>query len=285
MSVPGPPVITLDPRSTNQTLQFVWGEPTTGTPILGYRFNIDKDNPSPSYIELPADYRYIQLSGLINGTTYSATIEASNVNGYGTIAYFRPFQPGSILPGPPSTATAVAVRDSALISWTPPLNSGSLDAPIQWYTIYSQSTNPSDPIISVTANGLTQSNYFITGLNTTSLYSFNVYAINCPGWSPFTNTGTIGFVPVFDYVFEASFPSLTNTTDFSNYDSNRLMVNTPTGSGYSYLTTDNYTTSNSLYKSISPITTNSASFICSIYRTFQELFAIRFQLFSVPLLA
>jgi hypothetical protein len=267
MSTPGPPLTNFQPRSTNQSLEYAWQPPIDdgGSAIQGYRIQLNSD----PYIEVPAEFRYIQVSGLTNGTTYNTTIEASNANGYGTVAYFRPFQPGSILPGPPSTATATVIdANSALVSWTPPLNAPSLDAPIQWYAIYSQSSSPSDPVISITANALTQSNYYISGLTASSQYSFNVYSVNCPGWSSlYTTTNTITPLPVGDFIFQATFDTTTNTDGFSNYDSNRLIVNSPTGVGYSYLTTWNYTGSNSLYKTYTSTTTNTVSYTCSVYRT------------------
>jgi hypothetical protein len=274
MSVPGPPNINLQPLASPNTLEYDWDPPTNpnGT-ISAYKLTV-AIGPTVIYTNssIPPTETYYYLGPpeitLTNGTTYSSYLQAINENGEGEQARFIDFQPGNPPTLPPATATAVAIgSNAAAVSWTPPSNLGSLDATVFWYTIFSRSSSVSDPVLSYTADGLSQSNYYITGLNTESRYYFEVNAVNCPGYSPAAITDTIGFIPVSDYIFEASFPTTTNTTGFTNYDANRLMVNTPTGSGYSYLTTVNYTASNNLSKSITPITTNTVSFVCSVYRT------------------
>jgi hypothetical protein len=275
MSVPGPPNINLQPLASPNTLEYEWEPPTNpnGT-ILAYKLTV-AIGPTTIYTNssIPPTEIYYYLGPpeitLTNGTTYSSYLQAINENGEGEQARFIDFQPGNAPDLPPANAIVnVTGSNQVAVSWTPPTNLGSLDATIFWYTIFSRSNNLSDPVLSYTANGLTQSNYNITGLNNLSRYYFEVNAVNCPGYSPPAITGTIGFIPVFDYVFETSFPTLTNTINLSNYDSNRLMVNTPTGVGYSYLTTENYTSSNLLSKRLdSNITTNTVTFACSIYRT------------------
>jgi hypothetical protein len=272
MSVPGPPNINMLPLATPNKLTYDWAPPTSpnGT-ISAYKLVLTTGGSiAYSNATIPASRRRYAVGPpeitLINGTTYAATLQAINENGEGQTASFLDFQPGSAPTLGPSTATVVAIgSNAAAVSWTPP--SSLPDATIFWYTINSRSNNASDPILSYTASGQTQSNYYITGLNTNSRYYFDINAVNCPGYSPTVSTNTISYIPVGDYVFESSFPTTTNTTGFVNYDSNRLMVNTPTGSGFSYLTTWNYTTSNSMYKVIDSVTTNTVSFTCSVYRT------------------
>jgi hypothetical protein len=53
-----------------------------------------------------------------------------------------------------------------------------------------------DPILSYTANGLIDRSYYITGLNPSSSYYFDINAVNCPGYSPTASTNTITFGPV-----------------------------------------------------------------------------------------
>jgi hypothetical protein len=272
MSVPGPPLIKKQPLSLANTIKYAWNPPSqpNGT-ISAYKLVLSDDNSTVytnssigptirTFIVGPPEIT------LTNGVTYYATLQAINENGEGEAASFFDWQPGNKPFLPPSTVTATVYgSNSALVTWAPPAQ--SVDSTIFWYTIISRSTNPSDPILKYTADGVNTRNYYITGLNNESRYYFDINAISCPGWSPKASTDIISFIPVGDYIFESSFPVLSNSTGFSNYDSNRLMVNTPTGSGYSYLTTNNYTASNSLYKSVSPITTSNISFTCSIYRT------------------
>jgi hypothetical protein len=271
MSTPGPPNINILPLALPNKLVYDWAPPTNpnGT-ISAYKLLLTTGGSNAySNATIPASRRRYAVGPpeitLINGVTYATTLQAINENGEGEVASFIDFQPGSAPTLGPSTATALAIgSNAAAVFWTPP--SSLPDATIFWYTINSRSNNLSDPIFSYTAGGLTQSNYYITGLNNASSYYFDITAVNCPGYSPAVSTNTINFGVATDYVFEASFLTTSNTTGFSNYDTNRLMVNTPTGSGYSYLTTWNYTASNSLYKSYTSITTNTVSYICSVYR-------------------
>jgi hypothetical protein len=91
----------------------------------------------------------------------------------------------------------VSGQSNAVISWTPPTSLP--DATIFWYVLKSRSSNPLDSTIKITANGQTQSNYFIRGLNINSTYFFTVNAVNCPGYSPPASTNTLQFFKSFSY--------------------------------------------------------------------------------------
>jgi hypothetical protein len=194
MSLPGKPGIRNAPRASPNTLEYYWFPPadTGGNLIEGYQLSI---NPGAitcniAASELAPTFGYYKVTGLSNATTYFTTIAASTINGYGPTANFRAFQPGSppLLP-PSTTSIVVSGQSNALISWTPPITSPN--ATIFWYTIKSKSSNPADPVLKYTANGQTQSNYFIKGLNSNSTYTFTVNAVNCPGYSPSTITNSI----------------------------------------------------------------------------------------------
>jgi hypothetical protein len=197
MSLPGKPIIRNAPRASPNTLEYYWFPPadTGGNPIEGYQLSLNPGgitcNVSAS--QLAPTYGYYKITGLTNATTYFTTIAASTINGYGPPANFRRFQPGSPPLFPPSTTTiVVSGQSNAVLSWTPPLVSP--DATIFWYVIKSKSSNPSDPILKYTANGQTQSNFFIRGLNSNSTYYFTINAVNCPGYSPQLSTATITFI-------------------------------------------------------------------------------------------
>ena len=275
MSVPGPPRIKKQPFSLANTIKYWWDTPLqpNGT-ISAYKLVVS-DATSIVYTNssINPNTRIFTVGPpeitLTNGTVYSATLQAINENGEGEVATYYDWQPGTVSTVPPATATVTALgSNAALISWNPPAQ--AVNAPINWYTIISQSSNPSDPVYRISVDGVNVRNYYISGLNPNSSYTFKINAVNCPGYSPPANTNVLSFGPpnpATDYIFEASFPSLENTTGFTNYDTNRLMVNTPTGVGYSYITTANYTGTNSLTKSFTSFTTNTVSFVCSIFRT------------------
>jgi hypothetical protein len=188
MATPSAPIITLAPRSSNGTLEYKWSAPTSGSPNL-YELALSGGGGT-----FTTSGTYYAVTGLTNGTIYTATVRASSDGGstYGPTAAFRPFAPGSGVPGAPATATAVSLDSytSAMVSWTAPASSP--DSPIFWYVITSSSNNGSDPVIKRTANGLTQTSLKITGLNPASTYTFNVQAVNCPGYGPATTTTSVG---------------------------------------------------------------------------------------------
>lgn len=209
MSLPGKPIIRNAPRASPNTLEYYWFPPTNtgGNAIEGYQLSLDPGgitcNISAS--ELSPLYGYYKVTGLTNATTYFTTIAASTINGYGPTANFRAFQPGSPPLFPPSTTSiTLSGVSNALISWTPP--STLPDATIFWYVIKSRSSDPADPVLKYTANGQTQSNYFIKGLNSNSTYTFTINAVNCPGYSPAASTIPITYgIPISPLYFSGNF--------------------------------------------------------------------------------
>lgn len=196
MSTPSAPLIKPQPRSLNQTLRFAWNPPSSngGSPITTYRLRLNGGTAHDQ--TYAANVNLATVTGLTNGISYTATLEASNDSGstYGPAATFRTFQPGNGVPNQPATATATSGEDTtnAVVQWTAP--STLPDSTIFWYVIVSQSNNPSDPIIKRTANGLIQSSLIISGLNPASNYTFKVYAVNCPGYSQPRTTNSIGAI-------------------------------------------------------------------------------------------
>ncbi len=136
MSVPGPPDLPVDPESDNLTLEFYWDPPSTdgGSAVTNYRIKLCNSDTGTI---LPATARYFSSGPtLVNGTTYEASIQACNANGFSTPAYFRPYQPG-FPPNPPSTMSVSIVsvgNCNMLVSWTPP--STTPVATIFWYVLY-----------------------------------------------------------------------------------------------------------------------------------------------------
>jgi hypothetical protein len=202
MSAPGPPNLVLQPFSSPNAIEYAWDAPSQPNgAIIAYKLVLSTGG-SVVYTNssIPADWYGYYVGPpeitLTNGITYSATLQAINANGEGQVANFLDFQPGTAPFLPPSTATAVVSgTNAALVSWAPPAQ--SLDATIFWYTILSRSTNPSDPVLSYTADGINTRSYYISGLNNASTYYFDINAVNCPGYSPTASTNTITFVSLF----------------------------------------------------------------------------------------
>jgi hypothetical protein len=196
MSSPGTPNTNYQPLSFDQAIQFYWDAPSSVPAIDDYRLTLNYSGGSLVFTPAAADVTFI-ATGLTNNVTYSATLEARNANGYSAIpGTYRDWQPGVGIPGPPSTVTATLVgATNAILSWTPPAVSPT--APIYWYVIEAYSTSNPLPVASYSANGLTQSNYFITGLNSNLAYYFNVSAVNYPDYSRTLSTNTIQYLIPF----------------------------------------------------------------------------------------
>lgn len=187
MSVPGPPNINTLPLAQPNRLTFDWDAPLqpNGT-ISAYKLLLTTGGSNAySNASISPQTRRFTVGPpeitLVNGIFYRPTLQAINENGEGDVATFIDFQPGNPPTLGPSTTTITTVgSNSAYITWTPPAQLPN--ATILWYTIFSRSSSLADPILSYTADGLTQSNYFITGLNTNSRYYFDINAVNCPGY-------------------------------------------------------------------------------------------------------
>jgi hypothetical protein len=195
MSAPSAPQVFHQPLASDQTLEFSWQPPLSdgGEAINGYRITITPAGGSPIVQYPDASALYWKETGLTNNTWYEISLEAGNPTyGYGAAAFFRSFQPGSKPDYPPASATAAVFGENgALVSWTAPTTLP--DATIYWYAVYARSSDPADPEVSAGGDGQTETSIVVEGLNPASSYYFEVYAVNCPGYSPVAVTGTINF--------------------------------------------------------------------------------------------
>jgi hypothetical protein len=189
----------IRPDAKDETLEFYWDYPLhvgLGLPppvdsfILSTYSTYGGTSPI-SYTLNPSTF-YLKISSLTNDTQYAFQITASNAYGVSAPAYFRTVQPGFV-PNPVSNPTATVISTSAVqIGWdgpTPDVNIPSTG----WFVVESISSSSSDPEIRISAYE-SQSTAVISSLNTASMYSFNVYAVNDPGYS--LAVSTIAVSPV-----------------------------------------------------------------------------------------
>jgi hypothetical protein len=195
MSVPGAPRIVHAPQSSDGVLEFTWLAPLNngGSAITNYKLTLNNGGPTNTY---SASVIYAKITGLTNGTLYTATLEASNNSGstWGPAATFRPFQPQA--GGPPSVPTNVTLasltESTVRISWTP-----SVSGNPNWYVLKSYSENhDNDPNqIRATADGLTQTSYVASTpsdgylrLNLGLSIPYTAAAVNYPGYSSYVSS-------------------------------------------------------------------------------------------------
>jgi len=191
MSSSSPPVVTgrnIRPKARDSTLEFWWGYPSSDGGATISSYTLSCASPSVSQSVGPSSF-YTSINGLNNGTKYTFEIVANDSTNASTDpAVYRSVAPG-FKPSPALSSSAVATGSGIVsVSWNPPTSDAT--PPIGWYVVRSVSSSPSDPVIKADTYTY-RSTLTISSLNTASMYSFNVYAVNDPGYSAAASTLSI----------------------------------------------------------------------------------------------
>ena len=170
LTVPGAPTIsTVTPGNGRATINFSAPASNGGTAITGYTVS---SNP-PDGVDatpIPTTLTHVLL-GLINGTSYTFTVNASNSVGTGSESPPSNAVIPATIPGAPTGLSAVPGIASATVSFTAPASNGG--AAITGYTV---TATPGG----VTATGIA-SPIQLTGLTSGTSYTFTVKATNAVG--------------------------------------------------------------------------------------------------------
>ncbi|MEI6797334.1 MAG: fibronectin type III domain-containing protein, partial [Methanomassiliicoccales archaeon] len=151
--------------------------------ISGYKVFFGTSFPDEQFgDELSSSSRSVNVTGLLAGTTYYFGVKALNEAGNSDLSNILDAVPYTI-PGAPALTSAVAGVNSAVISWTIPVNNGS--TPITGYNVYYGSAGPTIQFGgTLPATTLTIS---ITGLTAGTQYYLAVKAVNVAGNSSSSN--------------------------------------------------------------------------------------------------
>jgi len=194
MATPSPPILTnqtIRPKATDSALEFWWGYPSSigGSAVTNYTLSCT----DPPYMQTvgPSTF-YTRVENLTNGSEYSFQISAINSNGESDPASYRTVAPGNKPSVVQNVSTTVISTGVVQIAWDAPSSDGG--APIGWYVIKPVSSSNTDPK-EYTSAYTTDRTALISTLDTASVYSFNVHAVNDPGYSPVVSTPTIA--PIF----------------------------------------------------------------------------------------
>jgi hypothetical protein len=181
VSRPQPPSIAIRPRVLDQKLTFYWGSnfDNGGGDITGYILSNATASFSNNY---SSNVYSATATSLTNGTSYTFQLYATNSVGTSDPTYYRKVIPGTPPSDPQNVVSSYTSGDTtANITWDAPASDGG--AALLGYVVIAQSSNPADPVIKrgTQADRL----YFnLRDLNAASTYTFKIYAVNDPGYSP-----------------------------------------------------------------------------------------------------
>ncbi|HVF06497.1 MAG TPA: fibronectin type III domain-containing protein [Frankiaceae bacterium] len=159
----------------NGAVSVTWAIPdSNGTPITGQTVTVKReDNTVAAIASATASATSATVTGLTNGTTYYATVKATNAAGTGPEGSSGTVTPAGV-PGVPTGVAATASYGSANVSWSAPAAHGG--SPITSYTV---TTSPGGSTQTVTSGTAAM----VTGLANGTSYTFTVAATNAVGTS------------------------------------------------------------------------------------------------------
>ena len=162
------------------------------------------------------------VNGLVNGTTYTFTVTATNIVGTGNSsspsAGVTPTAPVVVAPSAPGTPSLTDNHGSISLSWSAPTSDGGATVT---YNV-EELTNKGS--WSQVATGLTSPNYTYAGTTAKSTYSFAIVAVNSAGRSAWSTAAWLKASAV-----KPSVPGTPVLTD--NHGSISLSWSAPTSSG------------------------------------------------------
>jgi outer membrane protein OmpA-like peptidoglycan-associated protein len=182
VTVPGAPTdLVLGSQDGSASVSFAAPASDGGTPITGYEVSLDGGDWVP-LTTTGTDTLSAVLTGLTDGTSYSARVRAVNAVGGGAASDAADVTPAGT-PDVPRSVQAVLHGTSATITWQAPASDGG--SPVIGYVVTAQPGG-----MTCTTTGATSCT--ITGLAPRKSYTFQVVAVNTrTDWAG-TGTGPVG---------------------------------------------------------------------------------------------
>ncbi len=190
-----------------------WSAPSSGGPVTTYTVTpyIGSEAQPVTTVTGSPPATSATIRGLADGTKYTFTIQASNVNGAGPASSeSNPVIPTALTaPTAPGSVAASAATRQALVSWSAPSSEGG--SLITGYTV--------TPYIGSTAQTPVEvpestTSTIIKGLTNATSYTFTVTATNAIGTSP--PSAPSNAVTPQDTIFDFGTPAIIDSADSSS---------------------------------------------------------------------
>ncbi|MEI8322575.1 MAG: S8 family serine peptidase [Actinomycetes bacterium] len=203
--------------ASSGAVAITWSRPDSdgGSAITGY---IATANPGALTCAVDATGHSCTINNLVNGTTYSVSVSASNSLGTGIPSTEIQVVPAAP-PFAPSAPSAVAGDGAATVTWVAPVNGGSA------ITSYTATAVPGGATCTTTELSCT-----VKGLQNLSPYTFTVIATNAVGASA-TSPASSAVTPSATWVTNPEFVSAVpgNKVVVLTWSVGVLSSGTPTG--------------------------------------------------------
>jgi Ca2+-binding RTX toxin-like protein len=203
-TVPAAPTLAAPVAGDRQVALSWTGPPDGGSPLTGFRVRVIDEAGGETVRTVNAGSTSLVVSGLTNGSTYWFSVAATNALGVGPESPLSTGVVPATLPAAPSIGSATGGNASALVRWSPPVDTGGLAVSGYRVRVVDAAGNQVGALRNANAAARTLT---VTGLTNGSRYRFRVAAVTPMGTGPMSalsNAVTPATVPGVPVVGTAS---------------------------------------------------------------------------------
>ncbi len=173
-----PSAVSATPQDTAAVVSWTAPGSNGGSPITSYTITAYAAGVAQTPVTFPSAATTETMSGLVNGTSYTFSVVATNAVGTGPASAQSPAVTPASVPAAPSAVSASPGNAMAVVTWTAPSNGGS---PITSYTITAYAAGVAQTPVAFSSAATTET---MSGLVNGTSYTFSVKATNAIGTGP-----------------------------------------------------------------------------------------------------